>query len=88
MSKFQVLINVYFDDETKADNLFKYLETLKADMVKFTNAAGRVDVSNVDLIKNEHDGLEFSPCTLLKNFKNDSVKDEFVDYDKTVEESK
>ena len=86
MTKYQVRINVYFEDKTKADNLFKYLEGLKTDLVKFVNAADVVDVSKVDLIENEHDGEVFSPCTLLKSFENDSVNESFIDFEKTLDE--
>jgi len=64
MTKYQVRVNVYFDDEVKANILYKYLEGLKSDYVKFTEANDEVCVSKFDLIKNEHDGEVYIPCSI------------------------
>ena len=75
MSKYQVRIDVYFDEQVDADNLFKHIEGLKAKMIKFTNAGSDVVCSRVDLIENNHDGETFQPCNLLKNLSK-KIEDE------------
>ena len=85
MTKYEVRIDVYFSDKTKADNLYKYLEGLKSDLIKFDDAESNTQISKVDLIKNEHDGETFSPCTLLKSFENELTTDSFKTIDNTGE---